>query len=86
MVITMNLEAVILALIAAIPPTVTAAAALVVSLRTDRKADDIRTSVNGNIASLTYELRRANETIISLTAASMAARSALDLSAGQAGT
>ena len=82
----MNLEAVILALIAAIPPTVTAAAALVVSLRTDRKADDIRTSVNGNIASLTYELRRANETIISLTAASMAARSALDLSAGQAGT
>ncbi len=68
-------EQVVLAISAAIPPTVAAIGAIIISLRTDKKADVIAKSteqiehhVNSGLTDLREELREARVTIAQLNA------------------
>lgn len=56
-------EVVILALIAAVPPTLTAVAVLVISMRNSKKADAIHVLVNSKMTAVQAELAEAHRRV-----------------------
>ncbi len=59
-------DAVVLAIVAALPPTLAAVGAVIVSVRNGRKSDEIHVLVNSNMTAVKAELVRANTRIETL--------------------
>lgn len=61
-------DAVALAIVAAIPPTLAGVAALIVSIRNGKKSDQIHVLVNSNMTAVKADLATAAKRIASLEA------------------